>query len=664
MTRLLNPETTVRWRPFTGNVFTRIGASELDYDAHERLEHDRSLALAQWQPGLVVSRNSDGSLGTAWAASEDGSNAGQLLFGDSNDTEMLFIGPAGDTVLWPGASRPQTGVAPRTLGLTVPNDGVWRTVVVRPMWTPYQRGTITFTSGSTTITGTGTEFTKFAGRTTNFSGTSPQAPGTLIRVDAADNTNLGATAAYELATITNDTSATLVTAPSYSGTVPYSIRGSYLSSAPSTASDRDIYQRIIPEFELVTRTREPAATDLIICDVYRSGGTLTILDRRETNLAVPTRAFGRYPTIPRLVMRTSPAVTNPWLALSVWQTSPGGTGSTTTDGDGALSACRGKTGTLLYAFTTATDVDIWEWDALAAEGISTSRHTRVATGLVGEQQSTSIVHVPTGPTTSKHMIFYSKADKKFYSRTSTDNGATWGSETLIMDPTVVHANNQAFQPSAMVLMSGRVVVYFGYYDNALSGSEIRMIYSDDYGTTWETNGGEATQVFSVFAGSNVPRCAQDPITKRVWLSYVGSTELYVTSGPPDGIGPFEVGTTLTRPTGYTVQTHSMWVGPSGHAIVVYDLLDSGVNLRLVTSTLGLDSDGVPVQVSHEMIRYVESDASLGSQHEAWPTLVQSRGGQLDLVYITVDIGLNTDSPTIMSFTVADQSFNVGPSSLT
>lgn len=654
MTKLEAPtHPGVRYRPFTDAAYNQIGADLLNWRDRDQDERSRARNVALYQPGLIVSFMPDGELGTEWQASEDGSNAGELLFGTSGDGTMMLLDTDGNCVFWDGAARPHTATPPWSQGLLVPNDGVMRTVVVSVVATSYEKGRVSLLSGSTLLNGSGTEFTQYAGRNTNFPGTNPQVPGTKFRIDAADSASL-AGQTYEFNTITSDTVASLVTAPSASGTVPFSIVGTTKNSI-ATAADRDIYQYLMPKFELVTATREPAAGSFIIADVTRTAGTLVIIDRRKQNIVKPqVTGAGSIPT-PIFRQRMANGATAPYFEeVELWRDMLSPTSAT------SFAVCRAAMPNTMIATCTSSTIDVYLYNE-KTEG-SASAATSVVTGL-GAAQRPGLVYVATGAASGKHILFYRRdtAGKfKVYYKVSTDQGSTWGTETLLMDPTLVDANDSISMIHAIQLLNGRICLYIAYYDDSASANDIRLVYSDDYGTVWNTNSDAGHLIFSGTDGvGNQPYAAQDYSNGTVWLTFTDSSSNIRVARSTNSLGTeaFTRSSAITERTSHNSQRPCVWASPTGHALVFYETVLPTQLLDLYYAVYGVSgSSTIPTELHIEQVKRLEDDATVGTSHLLDTGVIQLRNGSLGIWHVRPNIVATTNHIDVVRAAVLAQPY--------
>jgi hypothetical protein len=404
------------------------------------------------------------------------------------------------------------------LPITVPNDGVWYTLIARFFLDVREPGEITLTGGSVTITGSRTKFLRHG------DGTDVRA--TRIRIDASDGVPSSA-GFYRFATITSDTTATLTTAPPVSGTVRYRVAGNFYAATPA---DPDCHYTPRVAWELVTRTVARPADALIAYDVRRSGGTLSRIDRRHAQSFRIRRPEARHVNVAWPLTRTDyDGVSVPFIEsgeAAVYEMAANEicrrmqltgcrAGARITDGPGDLSTA------MLLALTienTSTGVDrliCKEYTPLGDPSTSTTSQSAwynpggsgaevvivSATGLLGA----ALCSLPRACGNS-HIAFYTDSNGTLWHKTSTDDGQSWSAATSILNPAGLDAIGQI---DATLTRLGRLIVVFEYRTSGGDYS-VRFVYSDDLGATWQTNG---TAGFTLLAdaGTNYecPKCRED-----------------------------------------------------------------------------------------------------------------------------------------------------------
>lgn len=477
--------------------YQRMGLDELQWLQYQNIEDARRLRLAQMRSfGLGGVRQPGGILGDTWrVVDEDNDGSVSVLFGSEHTGRPSFgwfVDSEGYTVLIDATDAE---------ALLVPDDNTWRTLVVRRVASEYEPGTITVTSGSATITGSGTVFTRYSGKTSSGFGR-----GTRLYL-RAPSLNPGV---YEIDSIASDTSMTLVAAivGTNEAGVAFSIAGDFATSPPA---NRCIHQFDTYEFELVTRTITPSNADIILADVKRDSGETTqvqILDRRHANLYIEARTDHSRDVLIEPLMRgatgspfspSQPSVVTAYNATNALHVHS--------------APCRLSQDILMVIQDSTTQIVSRH---LGPDGVAAST---VVIDNAGTATDPGVVRLPLTvfettdtPAYPSHLCCYVKAQKLYY-RTSPSDGSSWSAETLIMDPTAIDASDTIEHPVPILLRSGRLLVVLGYYSDADTQWSVRYIFSDDYGTTWDTNTNAGYVAYLSPLGTNdarAPSCRQLP----------------------------------------------------------------------------------------------------------------------------------------------------------
>ena len=379
-------------------------------------------------------------------------------------------------------------------GLVVPNDGVWRTLVASYRLRQREVGTLTLTGGSVTVTGVGTQFTRY-------SDAADPGGASSFRI-ATDDTVQGNEGAYEFATITDDTNATLVTPPpaTESG-VEFRIAGSFFDAAPT---DTDIHNKVQIVWSLETRTTQRPTTGLVAADVKRSGGVLTVIPRQHANVWRPIRGGCRGTVLLPATLRdgTSGAAAH---TAQVWtdqfnvvedsvanvealglSAAPCAVGSHTSIGADAPTGIMAAT---LWDTGATTKINIRHFtpqhflagsgSAIAGQWDDPDAGATVDAVTEAGMLDVALLPVPAA-SGNTHLLFYvgSAGDVKL--RASTDNGGSWGAATTILTPS---GGATVSRIAAVLTRMGKIVIACAWS----TGNRIRYIRSHDLGGTWETN---------------------------------------------------------------------------------------------------------------------------------------------------------------------------------
>lgn len=622
----------------------QMGIDELQWAK----EYNNSLARTwrlqhMMRAGFLTRRQPHGAKDYAWLCAQEGGGSGKLYVRRNSDsqavvpnttpTTLFAIDVDGYLIEFDGVPY-ATGSSPDTAtylqddsetDLAVPDDGVWRTLVMRREVTTREKGTLALTTGAATVTGTRTEMTRFNGYTTD-----GYDRGTRIKIAAADSSN-GNEGTYEIDTITSDTALALRT--NANGTtesgLPFSVVGDFSGTVPS---DDAIHHRVRAVFELVTRTREPSNSDLIVADVMLDTGVsndVQIIDRRQSN-----RYLRRRGDEARVALTAQPkiafATATPYTSASLDRSEIYNGG---VSGAVWLSAAPFDQGLLVVVEDDGQKIVTQKFTGgtwAAAGNVDTS----------GSAESPAIIQVPSA-SGNTHLCFYVKSDT-LYMRGSDDEGATWGSEAQIWDPSAVDANDRVEFPAAIQLLNGRIVVAAGYYDDtADSGSgqvQIRFITSDDYGTTWATNTNAGTTYIDNNASGTYYDCTkpsmwqsegghlwmvfdEDATDARVLLSYYDST----LGDNPDAAAPTRKG--FAANSSLACYDASVFCDARGNALFFYAAYAAN-SLTVDMATMGAAGP------TGEVTLFTVNGGGPVSKAEVCTRVVQEPGsGELHLFFI-------------------------------
>lgn len=615
----------LRTKPHADASYLQLGADALNWQQEEAAEVARQAVLGQLiSTGLLVSRDTAGRMGPEWMPYVDPGTPGDILIGDAAELDyQTLVDSHGYVVTAPMRLTPSTSnVPPYAEGISVPNDSTWRTLVVRVARTRYLPGYVSFTGASADITCSGEiDFTRLSGKTTN------GLPfGTRLRVDEDDDVSLAGT--YYIDEVTDSTNATLTAVAPADGVVRVSVVGTYQVAEPSTEADMDIYQRLVPEFELVTRTTSPAAGDMIIADVWFNGSDTKIYDRRSANLAHVRPGIAEPGWVPALMptfaLDTTSAFTGVTLQEAQVATADNGVGDITAvplydpSTYGAhpyfLLAYNVVTLNTLLSATYTPNVGTNSLGTLTPAG------TIYATGTGSTPSALAIqtgARVTGGTTETTVLVAYHNAGK-IYIKNSTGGGATWsGGLSATWDPTTIDASDTVTDPFLIRLRNGRVLCVGIYYDNSATNKySIRNIYSDDGGATWSVNSHNGVTNVSA-TNTRVrknPCMAQDPNTGRIWLAYEEVNS---------GVTNISVGTKADE-TGQSSFSNM-------NIAVINDAVDSGTPSDQCEPALWMAPNGLPVCIYVDRLlggsgvldlRYAVLGFGVVRSQESEPTLIR------------------------------------------
>jgi hypothetical protein len=470
-----------------------IGQGELSFLAFLPQEFQRvALRARMIEAGLCVQPVACGNAGLAWRVEQFVAGDPLIVRFDrgmpNGATPALFACMANGDIC---AVEPQGNDAHLSLdGVTVPDDGVWRTLTIHYTTTHLEPGTATFTGGSKTVTGTNTRFTRLAGKT-----------GDNVRIGDKIYVKTGVNAGtyWEIDEVVSDTELTLINNATGTQTSTFLVSGSYyLDDIPTDPTARTNPSWVI---ELQDNVVVPDPENyLVIADVMLDTGVapkVQVIDRRLANM------FRLQPD-PRAAMRTAV------LAISM---SIASCNSTTISEPTYYQQMVAETrrafsdpgSTYSVSWTTmapaSNGVDILAVSSAFNEYLRVSKYTakdtlwsaRVAGGVQpdssGDIYASHLQLLPPQIGSTHTLVYQIHASQTIYQRRTPDDGATWSSQTsVINDPDIVDA------PTPVILTrSGRMWVFYAFNDGSTFYG-IRAVYSDDYGGSWETNGGSGYEV--------------------------------------------------------------------------------------------------------------------------------------------------------------------------
>lgn len=623
------------------NEGLRVGMLELNWWEEELNLLARRRRIANMlTPGLVVARTSGGDLEASWQVHDDNNDGTVSIRLRAKTTQ------AGRPAL-PMLVDADGNVVPATRDLaltdldilTIPNDNTWYTVLVRGVLSDYQPGTMTFVAGSPDVTGTSTEFNRYAGKDTF-------GRGTIIRVDVADSAALAGE--YEVKNITSATAMKLETNAPANGTVPFVVKGEHQGFTPS---EQDAFVVRRSEFSLVAVTREPSAGYFVLADVKRNDADpikVKIIDRRMQNIWRPAlRSDAQHRGVVVAPTVKVDSATAPYTALTLKRYQVEVTAAHPVSGT-ALCQGRnsGQTDKLIGVFAATGAINkvrcnVWDaategWTAggdIDATGLATSPHVCQLPVILG----------------NTHIAGYVKSGT-VRRRFTTDDGATWGAEATIWDPTTVDPANTVDHPFFQLLQNHRLLCYATYFNNAAGATEIRLIYSDDYGTTWQVNGGAgwvvrnpdllgAVDVAHPFAAQ-----AEDGM---IYVAYDQNAQFCKVAATTDKLGLDWTTLTATNSfsnfnignvAGGAALNPTLWVSPDGPLVVVYSQVITASHLNVRYAVIGRTrhpgnaalGDKTLAMLWDEYLLRGWTDGAVAATDTLRLGLCQSRQGQLHL----------------------------------
>lgn len=397
--------------------------------------------------------------------------------------------------------------------ITVPDDATWYTLIARRGIRLDEPGRLTFIQNNASVTGDNTQFTRYS------DGSDPVA--TKIRIDAADSAN-GNEGTYTIDTITDDGTMTITPAPTgadESG-LKFHVQGRFFSTPAGT---QDIHWNEYVEWELVARTVAIPDDALIAYDVYRDTGAdpnVQFLDRRHVNmyrpmphnykLELPSMGSGFFQADTQTFTRNT-AAGWPWTVYDAtapqhFDACPAYLGAD--EGPSTLGWNYDANNFALVAIADATQIEIVTVRTLI-EDLRVQNHANAGSPVTAVSEAGIDSVAITNYIGGNHIIAYTVGGVCKV-LTSDDQGATWSSAATIWDPTTIDASDLVDGVEVVALQSGRIIVAASYYDDSAGERDIRYVYSDDYGATWDTNS-QAGHVAISQAGQDMqfPRLAQD-----------------------------------------------------------------------------------------------------------------------------------------------------------
>lgn len=418
-------------------------------------------------------------------------------------------------------------------GITVPNDSTWYTLVATVVNEIQEPGRITLVQGSTTIQGVnGTKFTRYSDATDPIP--------TVIRVDAADSLN-GNEGSYTVVAITDDDTMTVTPAPPGSGeNVRYRVQGRFYTTP---TGEQDAHRNVRVAWALRSRITTPPADALVAYDCYRSGGVLTLVDRRAANeyRPMPDPSSTKSTRLALHVGMVAGAGGSTDLFTDSYLTEPNLGSAAVLELDLAPCNVQRITGAgtdyngMLLAVVQAAGIYMKRAQSAIASGLQAV----AAIGWAYEALAlkiaqinitgVSLITIPKGKGGWTHVVAYSVGGKVTVQR-SADNGSTWVSLGVVWDPAIVNAAHTAHSPALLWTKWGRLILG-AVYDTGGGSVTVRTVHSDDYGDTWTTSGNAGTTVLSATVaprdlslvqdgwGNIVGTYIEDAANDELWMWY-------------------------------------------------------------------------------------------------------------------------------------------------
>ena len=473
-----------------------VNMSELAFAAFMEPELQRQVLRARMaEPGLVLNPAGCGNMGLAWRL-EQVTAGGDLLIRVDKGVPW-----AGNPVIAGVMSDGEAFAIEIDLALanylqlsdiTVPDDGVWRTLTVTRATTKYEPGIATFTASSLTVTGVGTYFTRLSGRTMD--GATVLTPGDKIYVTSG--ANAGQT--YEVDNVVSDTEIELTAIAIADQDAAIVVAGTYYQNDVPT--DPQAHNNPSYTIELQSGVVMPDPSEyLIIADVMLSSGTnpkIQIIDRRMANMLrmkPDARAMMRSATL-AVSMSVAPCNSTTVTEPTYYQEMVAETRQAFPDPGGGYagvfwtSLAPASNGVDVLAVSTAFG------DYLRARTYTAS--TTVWSGSVqpdssGDVKAAHLQLLPPQSGNTHSLVYQVFSGTTIYQRRTPDDGATWSSQSAIInDADIIDA------PTPVILTrSGRMWVFYAFNDGTTFYG-IRAVYSDTYGDSWDTNGGQGYEVIT------------------------------------------------------------------------------------------------------------------------------------------------------------------------
>lgn len=393
--------------------------------------------------------------------------------------------------------------------IAIPNDGVWYTLIARYGTRQIEPGTLSITGGSATVIGVGTQFTRYTDIATR---------PTILRIDPADTLN-GNEGAYRIASITDDTTVVLeVAPPNDEDDVAFRVQGRFFNGIPA---DPDVHANASVTWELVARTAVRPTDALIAFDVRRLVGVFSKIDRRRANLFRPIQPVQQCMTLLPLTVTSLGGGSSDKIP-KVLEDHPsilaGGAGGSVALGMALAPAATGShtaglaedqpTGMLLatlYDNGATRKVNILAYTQVAADGLQWDDPDGGATVDMASGSGLTDCDLLAIPSASgnTHAGFFCDGNGTVQMKLSTDNGATWGGSAAIWNPA---GTDKVTRVDSVLTRCGRIVLV-GHY--TAGSARIRYVFSDDLGTTWDTNAQAGYDIGGDSTVADVAICEDD-----------------------------------------------------------------------------------------------------------------------------------------------------------
>lgn len=604
----------------------KLGIDELQWLQAENDQQSRRQRMAMMRtPGLVVPRVSSGDLGQQWR-----------VFGGNGVTAVTIraVSAAPFYDLWPDIALAIDNegyfIALMSNGsVDVPNDDTWYTITMTRADQQEEEGTLSCTAGSANVAGVGTQFTRFSGKTTDAYGR-----GTLIRIAAGANAGT-----YEVDTVTSDTAMTLTsTTPALEAGRQFYVAGDY---AISTPADPDIHLFARPVFTRSALTREVAEGTYVLADVKRNDAgapDIKVIDRRKENLwrsyMAQASAFHAARFIPSVAINVEAATVVSALTHNIR--------TSTTAIDGSIAPYYDSSAVTANNFIAAVE-DSGTGNIYSVTFAGPTAWNTPVNVTAGTDPS--IVSFPEGSDVT-HALYYIDANV-LYVRRSADNGVTWSGATTALDPTLVDAADTCASPCAILSSTRRVLIAVSYFDNSAGRTEIRYVFSDDYGATHDIDAGSGyeTQFQTAATTYTRPCIAQDELG-RIWIAAERSATIYMGTINDknmvyDNSGPDPTPTQVVGLVAFyeSVRDPALWISPDGQVVCAYAAYDLGTTTSQLRAAVIGYGYGRASAVGFECIAdhlLATLDTGLGADQEMGVALAQGRSGHVLVGFVNTN----------------------------
>jgi hypothetical protein len=264
----------------------------------------------------------------------------------------------------------------------------------------------------------------------------------------------------------------------------------------------------------------------------------------------------------------------------------------------------------------------------------------------------AIVRFPAGAPYTHRVVYERSA--VLYTRTTTNNGATWSGETTLWDPSGIDASDTVGDPCLVLSKEGRLYLVVAYYDDSAAGGaglyQLRAIRSDDYGATWNMSGSTMGElVLELYDGVTYLSPTNPDVVQTQDGAYhlvytVGTTVRYLWLPGNSNVGNDLIGhdgaasgssypdvrldNGGTGSGNYDYNEPKLLVGDDGEVVVVadeyYNPLGIPGYVAIFAWSVAHDSTGT-LACLHG-VEVFQTDEDVGSFENGYPTLLPAPGG--------------------------------------